>query len=443
MSKKVLMIAYFFPPVGGGGVQRTAKFARYLPDFGWQPIILTVENAAYSTFDPSLLAELPPDLAVYRTRAFQPTALYFKMKQRQATSPAPAKPPSISPKALLRVRAAGRWLSQAVLFPDDKIGWVPYALRQAKQIIKTHQPDLIYSTSAPFSAHIIAERLARQTGLPWVADFRDPYVGDQWSARISPLHGYGRRWLEKKWVQRAQRVIVTSRPTQHDFARRYPHLPATHWETITNGYDEADFAQMHPAPESPFFTLVFVGSAYADANPHPQPLCAAIHALLSAQPDLRAVFRLQFVGSTDRAYRQLLAEAIAHYGLHDVVTFLPSVPHHAAVQSMCNASVLLLMRNTAGGAELVISGKTFEYLRAGRPILALLPQGAMQDLLRDVGRAAIFAPTDSAGIQKQLAHWLVQWRAGGLPSATDDYQAYERRALCKRLATVLDEVTKK
>ena len=174
MSKKFLVIAYYFPPLGGGGVQRTTKFVRYLPDFDWEPIVLTIDDPAYSIFDNSLLDELPPDLSVYRTKAFQPTKLYFKMKQRQTAldtpSPSSSKKPALS-LVSKRLRNLGVGILNWLLIPDDKIGWVPYALREAHKIIKHHQPSLIYTTSAPFSAHIIGARLAKLTGLPWVADF--------------------------------------------------------------------------------------------------------------------------------------------------------------------------------------------------------------------------------------------------------------------------------
>lgn len=446
MPGTVLFISYFFPPVGGGGVQRTTKFVRYLPDFGWEPLILTVKNPAYATFDPSLLDELPDDLVIEYSNAFQITALYFRLKRRSSEMTADTKSPktaattSLKSQIFRQIRRIGRTTLQYTMIPDDKIGWVPYALRRAKQMIAAHNPAAIYTTSSPFSAHIIGAKLSRQTGLPWIADFRDPYVAD---ARVGPhtaFHRTVRSYLERGWVRQATRVITTTDRTTADFQARYPEQPSEKWVTITNGYDESDFADL-PTQQNDHFTIAYVGSLYHDAYPRPDPIFRAVRALIDHDPAAAESVRITFTGRLDRVYATYIDEDVQRYNLHNIVTVEPPVSHHEAIQRMCRAATLLLMLVQKPGTDLVLHGKIFEYLRAERPIVATLPPGASWDILAGRENVYLCAPDDHITLTETIRTLFTAWKNGNLPNIQQpDVTNFERRALTGKLAELFDNL---
>lgn len=439
----VLMIAYYFPPLGGGGVQRTAKFARYLHEFGWRPVILSVSDPAFHVFDDSLLAEMPAGLPVYRVQSVEPTSFYYRLKRRSVESGYDALAAAIPTRTLSTLlRRFGRRAADWVFIPDEQIGWAPFAIRAALDVIRQHGVRVIYSTSTPFSAHLIGARLQQRTGLPWVADFRDPFARNRRKLSSSPMHVWLRHKLEHDWVIGADRVISTTSAMSHDFAARYPQLPADRWITIPNGYDEHDFAALAaPAQPSGAFELRYVGSLYKGHSPDPLPLLRAVRALQERDPRGAADFRLSFTGALDATLSQQLAEGIAQLGLSDRVSIHPPVPHHEAIRLMHTASALLLMASRRPMSELIVHGKTYEYLRARQPILALNAAGAHRQLLETTDAAVFLRSDDSEGIYRQLQTWLDAWRCGELRKPVNaGHERFERRALTCQLASLFSQL---
>ncbi len=443
MRRNVLVIAYYFPPLGGGGVQRTTKFVRYLSEFGWHPVVLSVKNPAYGAYDTALLSDIPADVPIYRAYALQPTALYFRQK-RAAVLTSDQAPHSSGVAATLKraVRVVGRGVFAFTLFPDDKIGWVPFAIREASAILEKHPIDLIYSTSAPYSAHIIADRVARAARLPWVADFRDPFVGYETIPAPSPLHRRARQRLERHWVTAAKRVISVTPIMTRDFARRYPDIAAEKWRTILNGYDHKDFEDVPPYEAADTFDIRYVGTLHRSVSPDPTPLLHALHDVLSQDPGARQVLRLSFTGQIDATMLQLLQQAVARWNLGDIVSVHPPVTHDDAIRLMTTATVLLAMLDTKSGTELAIPAKCFEYLPAKRPILALsASRGITYDLLHTMDGMHFIDPDDWQQINAQINTWLAQWRLGTLPAPQNvGHQQFSRRQAAAQLADIFQEV---
>jgi hypothetical protein len=450
---KVLVIAYLFPPVGGGGVQRPTKFVRYLPNFGWEPIVLSVKKPAYATYDASLLDELPDNLVIKRAKAFDPTALYFKLKRSgKITDSVGNSSSTVAGHQLLKstlkrtlnpIRLVGRWIVERIFVPDDKIGWVPFALKAARKLINTHQPDVIYTTSAPFSAHIVGARLSKTTGIPWIADFRDPFVTSVVSGPQTPFHHWVRRKLEKNWVHHAARILTTAEHTTEDFCQRYPDYPTSKWVTITNGYDEDDFKEIQVTlPE--VFTLRYVGSLYYKGYSSPDSLLYAIKLFLEDNPQARDQTRVVFTGRLDRTYAGYLENGIRRYELDGVVHVEEPVSHHEAVTRMCTASALLLILATTPGRELTLPGKVFEYLRSGRPILAPLAKGQTWELLEGRDNVFLAQTDDSESIARHLKVLFGRWQQGKLPDQQQsDIETFERQSLTAQLAIILQELIEK
>jgi len=257
MTKKVLLIAYYFPPSGGAGVQRTLKFVKYLQEFGWQPVVLTVQNADYPAVDESLLAEIPQDTPVYRSKIAEPYAIYRRLTG-QKNGPTDIAVLSRDPDQQLSLREKfSEWIRAAFFVPDARIGWLPFAASLGKKIIAREQIDLIYSSAPPYTAHLIAGRLHRRTGLPWVADFRDSWIGWLSAPQWRPLPSRAvEKWMERGVLRDATRVLAVSAGVREDLLSRHPHLRDGRWHILTNGYDSAD-STGRPRPRatiSPFCT---------------------------------------------------------------------------------------------------------------------------------------------------------------------------------------------
>jgi glycosyltransferase involved in cell wall biosynthesis len=239
------MVAYFFPPLGGAGVQRTLKFAKYLPDAGWDPTVITVNARDYWMADDSLAAELGERVRVVRTASVTGLGMLKRMAPRHAGRPGA---PRRSAAGLRRLRTLASWF----LVPDAYVGWIPYAEAAGKRLLREMPFDLIYTTSSPDSAHLVGRALAREFHLPWVADFRDP-----WTRRLSyrpptRWHDARQRKLERAVLEEASQITVTAEATRDDFQARNPQITAGKVAVVTNGYDEDDFApwaDLHPAPD--------------------------------------------------------------------------------------------------------------------------------------------------------------------------------------------------
>ncbi|KPL02135.1 MAG: hypothetical protein AMJ73_09210, partial [candidate division Zixibacteria bacterium SM1_73] len=199
-ERKVLLITYYFPPMGMGGVQRTSKFAKYLPGFGWTPFVLTVKDVHYWAEDPSLLEELPPEVKVIRTGSFDPLRISFKLKSL-------FKKRKQRNKYVKESTAQRSKLSSWLFFPDSKIGWVPFALLSGLNLIRKERIDLIFTTSPPPSLHLVGYLLKLLTGKPWVVDFRDPWTGYKFEIFPTRLHLFLKNQLVRLIIKNADRII--------------------------------------------------------------------------------------------------------------------------------------------------------------------------------------------------------------------------------------------
>ncbi len=410
--KKVLVIAFYFPPLGGAGVQRTLKFVKYLPEFDWQPIVVTVNSHGSLPVDPSMTEEIPPDISIYRTPAF---LLSYRLPWR-----------------------VKHFISQWFLFVDEHLGWFPFAVRKCIQIVRDEHIQAIFTTSAPYTDHLVGHTITHRFPLPWVADFRDPWVGNFSSSFPTAFHESLALRIEKHILRSADRVTVVSEPMRQSFLSRNPGLSDSRIVSLPNGYDPADFKNLSlPEREPGKFVVAYTGSFYGQRLPH--RFLAGLRTAMEEDQRLRQEIQVWFVGNMGK----LTAQAIEEAGLNDIVKMTGYLPHKQAVARLLAADLLLLVIGAGPGSEAVFTAKIFEYLAAGKPVLALVPEGPAEQLIREAGSGIVVHPDDIQAIAQGLLSLFHQWQEGKLAvfPRREVIAQFDRRALTGRLAAILNELT--
>jgi hypothetical protein len=413
MVKRVLMVAFHYPPLrGSSGIQRTLKFSKYLPEFGWEPIVLTAHQRAYSSLGNDQINEISKQIS-YRAFALDASRhLSFK----------------------------GRYPGFLSL-PDRWVSWWLGAVPLGLYLIKKYQPDIIWSTYPIATAHLIGHSLSRLTGIPWVSDFRDPMVDEVYP--FDPLTRRTHLWIERKAVNRSSRIVLTTPGAVKDFEKRFPQIPASRFCLIENGYDEESFATAEAIitrkqSESKQIVLVHSGIIYPSER-DPIPLFGALADLsqqgLISPAGLKIILRAT-------AHDSYLLELIDQYGIGEIVFLAPPVSYQEALSEMLTADGLLILQ--ASNCNNQIPAKLYECLRARRPILALTdPAGDTAAALINLGIDTI-APLDSKdGIMQKLLHFLTLIRENNAPIVSiEKVMKNSRRSKSKELAAVFDRVSR-
>jgi glycosyltransferase involved in cell wall biosynthesis len=394
--RKVLIITYHWPPAGGPGVQRILKFAKYLPAFGWTPLILTVANGEFPARDESLLQEVPHGTEVFKTRSLEPFALYKRLTGMPPDERIPTA--VLAENALNWKTKTAHWFRLNLFIPDAKIGWLPFAVQQGKSIIRHYQPDLIFSSSPPPVVHLIAKKLKKTCGLKWVADFRDPWTD------IHYYEGQNRLKIAEQLDARLELSVLTSADRiscisqldiKLDFSRK---INAEKCVNIPNGYDEEDFTGMKNINMSEDrFNLMHLGAIGPERLPH--LLLKAIRHLAEEKHIRPGSFQLTFVGKVVND----LSKICKRSHLESYIKIIPYMPHKASLEQAGSASALLLLITQSKMNRRILPGKTFEYMRLGKPILALGPEdGEVARLLKESGTGQVISYQDESAIYHQL-----------------------------------------
>ena len=406
MTKKALFIVYSFPPSGGPGVQRPTKFVKYLPEFGWQAIVLTTTPEAYPVLDETLLSDIPPNTPVYRQKSYDVRALRPTFER-------------------LNMGKVLSGINTALQLPDAAIFWARFARKRVQHVIAEHQPDIIFSSSPPASAHLLARWAHHECDIPWVADFRDP-----WSQ--NPLHPYPpgyqtlNRWLENKVLTDADSVTTVSPPIVKMLQTLSGCKEVVH--LLENGYDE-DVVR-HPPPNTRQFTITYTG----EFSPlrRPDALVQAVVQLVESGRIPASEFRLRFAGKNPPKYipyrlpfQQL--GYLSHQELNDIRR---------------DSDVLLLLLSNSPAARGNYTGKLFEYLASNRPILTISrPDNVAAQLVKQA-RAGRVVPHDSDQIAETIEVMYRAWKMKRFEHAPDWelISQFSRRNLTQRLAGIFDSL---
>lgn len=417
--KRLLIITYYWPPTGGSGVQRWVKFCKYLPQYGWQPVVYTPENPEQLARDESLLSDIPACAEIIKTPILEPYAVYRKLtggKQGEEVNPVNAQKKNWKQRLSL-------WIRGNCFVPDPRIGWVRPSVRFLKRYLREHPVDAVVTTGPPHSVHLIGLGLKKALGLHWIADFRDPWTEMFYYKHLGLTPASDRRQhrLEQRVLDGADTVISVSPPVAADFQAK----TKTPVVLITNGFDEDDF-QVPLNGRSPVCTglkLVHTGLFAADGNP--LNLWDALAERCSADPAFRERLQIRLAGKVDRA----ITDAIRARGLGGNLVELGYLPHDETVREQRAADILLLPLRQEPEYAKVLPGKIFEYLAARRPVLGIGQEdGAAAQVLRDAGAGEMF------DWDKKQA--LLDFLDADHPR-TAGIEKYTRRALTAQLTQIL------
>lgn len=406
--RRVLMVAYYFPPLGGIGSLRAVKFATYLPEFGWEPTVLAPRDGAYYR-DPSLTFS---EERVLRTASFEVSRLGKRAVGAGGTDTEPA---AVGPTLAIVRRLVRRW----IYHPDAQVGWYPFAVAAGRRALREMRFDAIFSSSFPITAHLVARRLHRDSGVPWIAEFRDPWA----DVAANTRDGDRRDRLERSLLGDAD-AIVTVSPAWRD---RFLEKRAAHVHVVTNGFDPADLPAAPPIDE---FVVTHLGSFY----PRSQDLRAvweALKRMRALEPALR--LRVKFVGEVAGEVR----EQIAGYGLTDVLEVTGFLPHRAALAATMASSVLIAagFRPEHPFYRGVVPAKLFEYLGTGLPVVYVA--AADTDAARLLGGHRACHVVEPGDVDAALNALAASRREGRVQR---DVGRFTRQALAGDLARVFDGV---
>ena len=440
--KRVLIITYYWPPSGGSGVQRWVKFAKYLPKEGWQPVIYTPENPELTTIDKTLAAEIPPEAEVVKTHIFEPYGIYRKLMGKGSSTDLKALTSAGSDGNEVNPVNGGKksWKQKLSLYirgnffiPDPRIMWGRPSVKFLKSYLKKHPVDAIVSTGPPQSMHLIGLELSKATGLPWLADFRDPWTKIFYFKHLELTHRSEAKHqaLEKKVVDGATRVIAVSPMVKKDFEA----ITSTPVELITNGFDEEDFNDPFEADE--YFNITHTGLFASDGDP--EILWKVLAAKCQEDKEFQKLLRIRLVGKTD----QEIVNSIETAGLGPNLVNLGYQSHEVAVREQRNASVLILPLRKEPEYEAVLPGKLFEYLASRRPILGIgQTDGAMAQVVRNTGSGIVYDWNEEQKIRRWVDFSWEEFKNHELLDNATDISMYSRRRLTKRLVSLLEEITK-
>lgn len=383
---KVLIITYYWPPSGGAGVQRWLKFSKYLPEFGWEPVILTIDKnyAAYTVTDNSLVDDIPESLKVYTTPATDYFSIYGKNRSKiPAAGFASNSGNSIKGKIL-------RFIRGNFFIPDPRIGWNRYAFKKAREIIESEGIKHVITTSPPHSTQLIGLKIRKKyKDIKWIADLRDPWTDIYYYNQFyhTPVAKYIDSRLERRVLKNADRIITVGDSLKNTISLKANGIQAK-TEVITNGYDEADFLQINYSPAE-IFTISYIGTL-SDVYPV-QGFLDSLQQFIEKGNDCG----VRFIGTVSPKQKNLIMSKLSDR----IVEFLPYVDHTLAIKYMVESSILLLIIPDHKSNVSIVTGKIFEYIAAGRPILCIGPlNGDASQIIESSGSGKCFSYEDVKGM---------------------------------------------
>ncbi len=432
--KKVLIITYYFPPCGGIGVLRCLKLTKYLRDFGWEPVIYTAQNAHYPSYDESNFKDIPEGITVLRQPIFEPYTFYKKFTGQPPNANVNHALVATDQKRGLRHTIAV-WIRSNIFIPDARAFWIRPSVKFLLNYLKNNPVDAIFSDGPPHTNHVIACRIKQKTGIPWIADFQDPWTQVDLYERLILTQWADRKYhrLEQETFRNADRITIASPTWKKDLE----NIGAKNVSVFYYGYDTPDFQDLTPVFED-IFSLTHTGLLGADRMP--TGLFEAISELASENEAFKTYFRFRSVGKTDGEVMQKAQEL----GIRDLIEIIPQVPRNQALQYMANSQMLLLLLNLAGNTMGRIPGKLYEYFAVKRPIICLSPAGSDSDnMITEVGAGFSAEYHQKNEIKKLLVHFFEIWQKDKIIKIeTANFEKYTNYNQTQKIAKLLDEITK-
>ena len=412
----VLVIAYYFPPMGLSGVQRTLKFVKYLPHFGWQPTVLTVTPTGYFAQDYTLLDEIHAvHVDVRRVGSLDPNRLFRKRGV--------VKMPSE------RWRKVLTFLSDSLFIPDNKIGWKSKAFKAACGLFEKKNFNAIFATAPPFTDFLIGAELRRRFNRPLILDYRDPWHEYPLKYYPTPLHKLLNYKLEKSVLRSASKVITTNRRVKEMILKRYKFMSYKDVIILPQGYDPQDF-RTNPGskPSRKRMRITHAGVFYGGRTP--RYFLEGLSKALDALPELKEALECVFIGNLHDEHLRM----IKSMGLEGNVTTTGYIDHGHCTEYLIDSDVLWLMMTNDSQSP----GKLYEYFGARKPVLACVPEGFLRQTVEETGAGTVVRPDDVAGISEAILRFYHQYRTNGLPKPKEEVVLrYDRMELTNELSKIL------
>jgi len=454
-KQKILMIAYCFPPVGGigtAGSQRVLKFVKYLQDYKWEPVILTVQEQYYEPYfsmDYALLDAVPHGTKIIRTSVIRWLTKILDYRKHVKTKYASKEKIDQSSKVGNSTDFSKKKWHQKIkdfitdLFeiPDEEMGWFFPGIFAGIGVIRREQIDVIYSTGKPWTAHLIGTVLKFFTGKPMIADFRDPWLTNPFRPKFSVLRDRLETYLERKVIERADLVIANTDELKDEFIRRFPQQPQGKFIALLNGFDpeDCDGLEKEIAECTRRFTITHTGFLYGKRDP--KIFIDAVRLLLDEKRVDPNNIRIALVGSAQLPYN--LEEYLHEKGLDGTIIRHDYVPYKQSLKYMQNSDILLLLQP---GTTTQIPSKLFEYIGMRKPILAISPcEGATYNLVIGESIGSVTPPDNIQEIAEAIYSMYQEYKNGAYRNNANEeaYKKFNVKNIVKALAKNLDDLSSK
>lgn len=450
MSKKVLFIAYYFPPLGGSGVQRSLKFVKYLPGFDFEPIVVTVKEGHNFAYDAEMINEISKDTKIYRSNSGETLWLRKqienankllvnvkgKLVKKEESSEVVKEEKKVSSNNETIKDKLFKYLEYNYYVPDTKIRWYKNAVEDiTERVLKNEEIELIFSTSAPYTDHLIALDIKKKTNLPWVADFRDPWVGNKFIyGRYDEKRKAKERKLEAEVVKHADKVINVTESITEIYRRRYPEF-IDKFITITNGFDISD--KVEAPEETNKFIINYSGIVIEGQSP--EMLFKAIELIADENPDFKRDLLINFTGTIDPMYLHLFESE----KIKGNVKINGYVPHSVVLKEMKKAAVNVVILPDTEESKGIYTGKIFDYILSERPILGIMPLGGVASKLinsKEIGLSVDYKDLEStkAYLEKVYAKWAKKEVLS--TSSIELCKEFNRINLTEKLVNIFNEL---
>lgn len=438
MLKNVLVVVSHFPPNPTGGVMRVAKLSKYLPEFGWNPIVLT-STSCLGSGSVGLLKDVEKVTSVYRLPSFDIRKIFHLLKVffrksglnsiLSSTNIACKGTPIISdvPKSSLGAR---------FLVPDFMIGWIPLAVIMGVVAVLRHRIKAVYSTSPLPSGNIVAYLISNICRIPWIMDMRDPWTTNPMaSERAFTILSRFDLWLEKMALNSADHIVVVAEQFIPPLMKTFPFLKTTSFSIIHNGYDPDDFQDIKPITFDKF-TILHAGAFYEGRSA--TPLLEALNRYFTLRPQSRNSLQVIFVGDVGPQ----TSASVDRLGLSDIVNSMGTVSHQLSLEYIAGADLLLLI---PGPGKSTMTGKIFEYLAVRKPILALAGEGAVSGLIASTRSGVVVSPDDIPGIADAISFMYDAKYSGHTVTTCSNVdnemlKPFDRREIARKVAALLDSL---
>lgn len=432
--RRVLIITYYWPPAGGSGVQRVAKFCKYLNQYGWEPIILTVDNGEFSNEDKSLLKDIADLKLVYSSPSLEPHSIYRRLIGKHTCQTEDRVKDVHSNGIKNKLRLLGEYIRLNLFIPDSRIGWLRSAVKKGLKVIEEHQPEIILSSAPPYTCHLIGLILKKKTGLPWITDFRDPWLENHTYNTVPRLNivKYINKILEQKVLKYSDRIICVGNEMRKLISSKLSSSKTDNCHVITNGYDNSDIKNINLISEK--FYISHFGPMYL--RRFPLNLFLTIKKMIESDDNFKRDCELRFFGGVEPDVQRLVHDMFdeQNYSINNYVQ------HDESLDLAYQSQLLLLTIDDVLLNELIITGKVFEYITTGNPILGIGPlNGDASQILSNTSTGTMIDYSDTDSMKSFIMACYRKWQNGEMNNGINSFPQYERSYLTKQLADIFNE----